>query len=223
MTKPTARQHSSQRVPTSINLNGSADPGRGEAEGFIHQLFVHAYGADVQHFLPLLMGLRDDSGRLQGALGLQEAATGALFLENYLDDSVELVLSSRIGLRIDRAELVEVGNLAVATPGGSRWLITALTAFLRAADREWVVFTCGPALRNAFTRLGIELLDLGQADAARLPAAEVGRWGSYYRQAPRVLAARVAQSFEQLSRLVVGEYALHALWCCATGAGKRAV
>ena len=116
---------------------------------------------------------------------------------------------------------MEVGNLAVRSAGGGRWLITALTAFLHAKQMKWGVFTCGPQLRNAFSRLGIELFDLGEASLNCLSAAEAARWGNYYDQRPRVVAARVQNSYEVLSALFEGECALNALWRCAALLGGR--
>jgi hypothetical protein len=81
------------------------------------------------------------------------------------------------------------------------------------------VFTIGPALRNAFTRLGIELLDLGPADPALLPPGHQQHWGHYYNQQPRVMASRVSQSHAALSPMFDTEFTLRALWQNAATAG----
>lgn len=199
-------------VPTLVGLNGHGDHRRAEAERFIHACFERAYGADVRHYLPVLMGLREPGGRLLGALGIREAASGPLFLEHYLDHPVEQVLAVTVDRPVDRAGVTEVGNLAVTVPGGGRWLITALTAYLHAVGQEWVVFTCGASLRNAFHRLGLDLLDLGEADPACLPTGEAEHWGRYYDQRPRVMAGPVVRGYGVLSRLLEVERDLRDLW-----------
>jgi len=209
-------------TPTRVGLQGRGEQGRGEAEGFIHDCFAQAYGADVQHYLPVLMGLRDHQGVLLGALGLREAAQGPLFLEHYLDLPIERALARHAATPVERARVTEVGNLAVAAPGGGRWLITALTAYLHGVGQEWVVFTCGPLLRNAFQRLGLQLLDLGEADPARLPPGELAQWGDYYAQRPHVMAGRVAHGYQVLSQLLRVERDLCALWRGAADAAKMA-
>ncbi len=209
-------------VPTLVNTTASADARHEEVATFIHAHFAAVYGADIQRFLPVLMSLRADDGRLLGALGLRTAADGPLFLERYLDRPLEQALAAAIKAPVNRKELIEVGNLAVAAPGGGRWLITALTAYLHAAGQRWAVFTCGPRLRNAFFRLGIELTDLGRASIERLPEDEAVHWGDYYAQHPRLMAARVAQSHQVLASLFRTECALTALWQHANEAGHLA-
>jgi hypothetical protein len=209
-------------VPSRVDLLSPTTPERPEVEAFIRGRFARAWGAEVRHFLPTLMSLRDEGGRLLGALGLRPAADRSLFLEHYLDRPVEQALAAAVGEPIDRAGVVEVGNLAVSAPGGGRWLIAALTAYLHAARADWVVFTCGPALRNAFLRLGVELLDLCAAEPARLPVGEAAHWGRYYGQRPRVTAARVSQSHGALRALDEAEDELGRLWRGAGVAGRLA-
>jgi hypothetical protein len=198
------------------------DRKRDEVERFIHNCFQNAYGADVRHFMPALMSLRNDEGALLGALGLRAARDEQLFLEQYLDRPVEQVLSSHINRPIDRDGIVEVGNLAVAAAGGGRWLITALTAYLQASHGKWVVFTVGPVLCNAFRRMGMRPIELGVADPARLSADEYASWGSYYEQEPRVMAGRVEYGFHILQRLLEAESTLGRLWLHAGQVGSMA-
>lgn len=189
---------------------------------FIRDAFRLAYAADITHFMPSLMTLRSDAGRLLAVLGLRPCGSEHLFLEQYLDRPVEQVLSAATGAPVDRERLVEVGNFAVGAAGGGRWLITALTAYLYSAGSTWAVFTCGPELRNAFGRLGVDLVDLAPADPGVLDADERQRWGTYYDQQPRVMAANVAQSHRVLAALFEKECALNALWCGALQAGRLA-
>lgn len=209
-------------VPTLVCLEGQRTFARREAETFVHRAFDAAYGAQITHFMPTLMTLRSDAGDLLAVLGLRYPTDRCLFLEQYLQQPVEQLLGAAIGMSVDRRSLVEVGNFAVGAAGGGRWLITALTAFLYAAEQTWAVFTCGPELQNAFRRLGVGLVDLAPADPGRLSAEERGRWGRYYDQAPRVMAANVAQSHRALAGLFEKECALNALWQDALLAGRAA-
>jgi hypothetical protein len=209
-------------LPTSVELEGPSAAARRQAEQFVRAAFHAAYGAEIVHFMPDLMTLRSDGGELQAVLGLREPDETPLFLEQYLDRPVERLLGEACGESVERRRLVEVGNFAVGAAGGGRWLITALTAFLHSAGRSWAVFTCGPELRNAFRRLGVPLLDLSPADPTRLPVTERQRWGSYYAQQPRVMAANVVLAHRVLTELLAGEYALHALWHSAMRAGRIA-
>lgn len=210
-------------VPTLVGLEGPNTCARQEAEDFVHDAFRIAYGADVGHFMPSLMTLRSDAGRLLAVLGLRPCGGERLFLEQYLGRPVEQMLSAATSTPIDRTRLVEVGNFAVGAAGGGRWLITALTAYLYSAGTSWAVFTCGPELRNAFRRLGIDLVDLAAADPDFLDRAERDHWGSYYAQQPRVMAANVTHSHRVLAALFEQETTLNALWRDALQAGQPAV
>lgn len=209
-------------MPTAVTLEGPLTFSRHEVEQFVRDAFRHAYGADVRHFMPTLMTLRNDEGALLAALGLRYAGVAPLFLEQYLDRPIESVLAEAAAVPVDRSRLAEVGNFAVSAAGGGRWLITALTAFLSTGRHAWAVFTCGPELRNAFRRLGIPLVDLAAAEPARLSAEERASWGSYYDQHPRVMAANVAESHRVLAELFNGECALRSLWHGALRAGRIA-
>lgn len=209
-------------LPTLVGMEGPRAFARREAEAFVSAAFEAAYGANITRFMPDLMTLRSDAGRLLAVLGLRSPTNGPLFLEHYLPRPVEDLLAQATGAPVARASLVEVGNFAVGAAGGGRWLITALTAYLFASGRAWAVFTCGPELQNAFRRLGVELVDLAPASRADLPPDDQAHWGRYYDQHPRVKAANVAQSYRVLSAAYAGECALNALWHDALSAGRLA-
>ena len=117
--------------------------------------------------MPILLGLRDHSGEYVAALGMRHAENTPLFLEHYLDQPVEEVLSNILRAEpgeISRRSIVEIGNLAAEHAGGSRWLIVALTAYLQGAGYDWVVFTGVQSLRNSFRKLGLKLFPLAQAE-----------------------------------------------------------
>ncbi len=204
----------------------TSSPGGAErrtaAEGFIRDCFRHHYGAEISQFMPQLMSLSNEQDELQAVLGFRHADPGPLFLEHYLDRPVEQLLASRIRQPVDRSHLVEVGNLAVATAGGGRWLITALTAYLSATSAEWVLFTIGPAIYNAFTRMGLELIDLAEARREALPPGERMRWGNYYDQKPRVMAGNIAYGYDKLWSLCQREAPMRELWRNAERAGGEA-
>lgn len=196
---------------------------RDEVEAFIHHVFAHAYAADVQHFMPRLLSLRDENHRLLAALGLRQATSESLFLENYLDAPVEELVSSRYGAVIRRSDIVEVGNLASIHRGGMHHLILALTAYLTGAGTDWVVFTAVPAVSKAFGMMGIRLYQLGVADERRLPVGHED-WGTYYESQPLVQACRVEDAFVALRDALQRKSALRLslyLWQCAYVEGYR--
>lgn len=170
------------------------DPDHGERadlERFVVACYRREHDAEIAYFLPTLMGIEGADGRLLGAIGVRDATSpGPLFLETYLDEPVERGLARASGQDVAREAIAEIGNLASATPGGGRILVTAFAHYLDALGLEWAVFTATLPLRNSFRKLGVELLDLGAADPGRLPDRGLS-WGRYYETDPRVTAVRI--------------------------------
>jgi len=151
-------------------------PERGETEQFIHDRFDFEYDADIRHYMPHLVRISTSEREMVAAVGYRDAACHNLFLEHYLDDPIEVIINQYLNTPIARHEIVEVGNLADAHPGGARAAITALTAYLYGAGFRWVVFTGVAKLRNAFSRLGIDTIHIGDADPSRLDTEEQESW-----------------------------------------------
>ncbi|MDV9031939.1 thermostable hemolysin [Pseudomonas sp. RAC1] len=183
-----------------LTLHLAADAGRSELEQFIHQCFADRHQADVQHYLPELLALRDASGRLVAAAGVRPASSGALFVERYLDMPVHLALADVQGAVVERGQWVEVGNLASVDAGSARLMIILITWLLAVRGLQWVTFTGAASLVNSFRRLGLQPSVLGVADPRRLGEEHV-QWGRYYNQRPQVMVGNIGQGFAALARI----------------------
>ena len=182
-----------RRLPAAPSLLVASLPSalRTELEEGIRATYASAYGATIRHFLPLLLGLRDERGELLGVIGAQAGRDPApMFLEAYLDRPVEDELAAAVDARVGREELAEVGNLAALQPGAGLLLVSTLAAYLDGVGLRWSIFTATEPLRVAFLRRGLELADLAPADGRRL-GERLADWGRYYRTAPRVTAAHI--------------------------------
>jgi len=179
-----------QPAARSLRLLDVDDARRPAVEHFVRERFAAHYQARVRHFMPRLFALEAADGSLHGAVGCRGAADQGLFLERYLDEPVERVITRRAGERVARDGIVEVGNLAAHGAGTARLLIIALTRILAAEGLRWVCFTGTPALINSFRRLGLDPLTLGPADPHRM-GAELPEWGSYYDAGPLVMAGEI--------------------------------
>lgn len=167
---------------------------RAEIEQFIHDVFAKTYGADIQHFMPDLVSLRDEDSELVAAFGLRKADRSPLFLEQYLDAPVETVFSRRFNQNITRSQITEIGNLAVSNPRNAGILIAHVIQYSLDLGLEWGVATAHHSLQNGLVKGGRDVYALQAADPARLDPAELASWGSYYNNSPQVVAIRgVAQ------------------------------
>lgn len=174
----------------TVHFSGRDAADRAEIEQFIRDVFFQVCGAKVRFFLPTLMSLRDLDGKLVAACGIRNAGAERLYLENYMDKPVEQVLSERLGEKIERSDIVEIGNYSVAEMGLSRQLSSVIFDQLHATSKKWAVFTAVQLVHNALLKLGIEPEVLCDASIDRLPPEERTEWGSYYEQNPKVMAIR---------------------------------
>ena len=173
-------------------------PGRPQLESFIADSVHAIYGAEVSHFSEVLLGVRGKDGHWTAALGYTPAALGPLFLEHYLDAPVEAAISAHTRSPVERATIVEVGNLAAHHPGAARSLIVSTTQLLNSLSLRWVVFTATVSLLNSFSRLRLQPHVLAAADPARLPDGGQ-RWGSYYNTQPKVMFGDIHYGYSQLT------------------------
>lgn len=208
----------SPRSP-GLHLVEARGPQRVELERFIAARFAEVYGAQVQHFMPRLLGLADEHGQRIAAFGLRCAAEEPLFLQRYLEAPAEQVVARRRGTVVARERLVEVGNLAGASPGALRQLIPALTTYLHAEGYHWLLFTGSARLCKAFTRLGLPLELVTAADAERLPPEERELWGSYYEQQPAVMLGDIRGGYRHLQALAQSPGALGTALAPVAGLG----
>jgi hypothetical protein len=169
-------------------------------EAFIQHRFRKAHGADIRHFMPELFGMSDASGTLTAVVGVRLANTEDLFLERYLDESIEPLISAAAERPVDRAGIVEVGNLAASDTGSARMSIIAITYLLAMGGLEWVAFTGNVGLVNSFHRLGLKPVTLCAADPERL-GDERQHWGSYYESKPWVHVGNIRAGFIHLRNI----------------------
>ena len=180
-------------LPSSLNRN--------KVESFIHRQFKLKHEAEIRHYMPYLLSLEDSSQTVLSAAGFRPACSEKLFLEKYLDEPVERLLSNRLGNNIDRFQIIEVGNLASDCPGSSRLMIMAMTCLFDQHGFEWVVMTGTNELANIFRNLELAPIMLARAEASRLDDEQYD-WGKYYAHDPQVMTGNIKSAHQELSRSI---------------------
>lgn len=173
----------------------------GRLQGYIQTAYAREFDATIPHFLPTLIALYRADDPLVGACGLS-LATAPLYLERYLDAPIEAVIAERLGITTRRDRLVEVGNFACAEPGHARIMFAALCKLLCENALDYVVFTGTARLRNSFTRLQLNPVELATALPERM-GEEASAWGHYYHCKPRVMVGDLG-----LGRRVLANHSL---------------
>lgn len=181
-----------------VDILSPGDPDWENTTAAIALVYRKAYGARLTSFMPQLLKVSDQQDSFRAIVGLREAAKEPLFLETYLDEPIEQAIGRVTGEEVAREGIIEIGNLAEFRPGDARLGIIATTRYLHTLGYKWVVFTAVPQLINAFRRLGMEPVEMVEADPVRLPEEQRGIWGSYYDDRPMVCCGNIASGIISL-------------------------
>ena len=205
-----------ESISGGAGVIGLDHPQRKKVETFIARRFGEVHGAHIAVFMPQLLALFDDQGAVRAAVGLRDAGVERLFLEYYLDTSVEQAIVDKVsadkeiadkagaaGTVAVREQIVEIGNLASIDRCASRALFKLLARRLSSEDFQWAVFTGCSSLHRMFAILGLETVDLGRALQSRLPVDQQ-TWGGYYEDNPQVVAGRVGAGLRVFDGLIAG-------------------
>jgi hypothetical protein len=193
-----AREDRLERLQLCVWKEG--DPERTAAEAFIRDCFQDSYAADVHIFMPYLLGVTNEDNEITAVIGFRPATDEGLFLENYIDLPAENAQSEASGSRVQRQQIVEVGNLASSDSESFRILLIGLVTLLdRLPGTNWIMCTVGERLFSLLRRTRFFPLVLEQANQQRL-SPQQGDWGSYYQNARKVVAGNVGYGLRELKR-----------------------
>jgi len=187
------------RFNPQFNLHRSGSPDRLDVEHYIADVFAQAYGAEVTSFAPFLMSMHC-AGNISAAAGIRPANSAPLFLEQYLDNPVEQVLSSGYGKNIARNEIFELGNLAALRPGVCQLIYLIMAGVMARTGLNYAVFAGTKQVAKGVSKLGFCMETIVAADPARLGSA-AANWGSYYNNAPHVMVLDLSKSMDVLNGL----------------------
>lgn len=155
-------------------------------------VYREEFGADIDPSPDLFAALQHNAreegpagdASLGAVAGVTFAGNAHLLSEYYLSGSVESILAPRIGQRLQRSEIVEVGPLAARTSGDGARLCSLLPLLAWCNGAKVIVCTVTGRLSRLLTRLDIDFVPLAAAEERALPRRLQGDWGTYYDAAP---------------------------------------
>ncbi len=168
--------------------------GRAAAERYVSECFARTYGASISSYMPLLLTMRC-ANELSSVAGVRAALTGPLFLENYLHQPVEVLLSEKTAQPVRRANIFELGNLAANRPGLSFMLYVVLANVMYRAGYDYAVFTATRQVARVVDKLNFSTFALAEANPDCL-GSSASDWGSYYQNNPQVMAVDLRSSMQ---------------------------
>ena len=173
----------------NVNVHHSHSVSRQEVESFILDKFQDCHSATIREFLPLLIDLGFDQNK-SAVIGVRPGIERSFFLENYLDDPIEVALYELAGACVNRKGIVEIGNFAADNVRLGSLLFTILAKGLSLAGYQWMVFTATNEVEKMISKLGCAQTVLTDANASRVEQSS-SDWGSYYDNNPKVIACKL--------------------------------
>ncbi len=131
------------------------------------------------------------------ALGYARAGIDPLFLEAYLDQPVEALVSAAYSRPVARAQIIEIGNFAAVSPQAMILLWGAAANDLSTLG-EIAVATLTRPLRQMFQRIGVPIVEIAEARRDRLGPAATD-WGGYFDQDPRICIGVISEGQEAIN------------------------
>lgn len=172
-------------------------PLRSEVERIVTERYNQAFNANVDEFMPNFSCLLGKDGEILSVCGFRAAGASSLFLEQYLDQPAETLISEHFQQSVPRDSIIEFGQLASFSRGVSLQHFSFLSHYLVEQGYRWCIFTATGPLYALMRRFGLSPEALVPADAARIENAE-RIWGNYYCHKPKVSAGDLVKGAEQL-------------------------
>ncbi len=177
-------------------------PERKKVEEFLEANYLRAFGGKLHSHYPILMSVRNKEGEILAASGFRYADGERLFLENYLDSSVEDELQKRFG-KITRNDVVEIGNLVSSDNDKARgvafFLFRAMATYLKSQNKKIACATATLPLRRIFRLVNFKTETLAKASIEMVDNPK--DWGSYYENDPQVIAGLIDECSAPLETL----------------------
>lgn len=163
---------------------------RSSLEARIRTGFGNHFGACISGFMPKFAYYEHHSGA-GGVIGIRNAAEERLFLEDYLEDSIEGVVTTAAGTTVERCQIVEVGQFVVDDRDIVGAFFQDLVPFLIEQGYDWICFTGTGRVRSLLRRVGFHGKSVAIADPASIDNAS-DAWGSYYEHDPVVVVGKLS-------------------------------
>ncbi|MGF1885943.1 thermostable hemolysin [Photobacterium profundum] len=171
---------------------------RQDVEQYVSTRYNDAFNAKIIEFMPTFMAIYDDRQVLLSVCGFRVANQEPLFLEQYLSQPADELMTTAFDQKIDRSKLIEFGQLASFSHGMSPLHFMLMTQKLVDSGFEWCIFTATDPLYVMMCRLGLQLHVLSDANPDVIPDAE-STWGTYYHHQPRVSVVNLPLGLKQLT------------------------
>ena len=170
-----------------------------DATELTREQYREHFNCELAHVYPKVFCLYKND-ELVACCGYRAADQESLFLEQYLDLSIEQQISRETGKPLDRSTIVEIGGLAVTNKAEAFVFMMKLAPAFQSLGFTFATCTVTRPVRRCLQKLGIESYLLANADPTRV--SDDSDWGRYYDTNPVVLAGEIQPAIDRMAPLV---------------------
>lgn len=168
-----------------------------EACAFSREQYGRHFSCELNQFYPTMFCLYKDS-TLVACCGFRSAGDEPLFLEQYLDVSIEESIRLQNDEQLPRHEIVEIGGLAMANREEGLAFMVRLAPQFQILGFQYATCTVTSPVRKLLVQVGIGSLFLATANPNCVSQAD-NAWGRYYALEPVVLAGAIQPAIDHMA------------------------
>lgn len=174
----------------------AAHPQSNAVRQYVYRRYKRAFNAQLDEFMPVFLTLFETE-KIVSVCGIRAANSDELFLEQYLDESAEVLVRKALGAHVERSQLIEFGQLASFSMGFSKAHFHLMAQMLIEKGYHYCIFTATQPLMALMKRMGLSLNIVHAADDSRV--INSSRWGTYYQYQPQIVVGRLQDGIQVLS------------------------
>jgi len=168
-----------------------------EANDLIRSEYCRHFKSELDNLASTNISLIANSDMV-AATGYRDAGQEPLFLEHYLDQPIEQLISARLGQSVNRNQIVEIGGFALRSAEYALPFMFQLAPLFADLGFQWASCTVTKTIKRYLDKLGVESIYLAKADPDRV-GDTVETWGTYYDHQPVVLAGNIQTVVEKIA------------------------
>jgi len=184
-------------------LNGIFQSSEGEelhkiACQFTKDQYEERFACELSEFHPNTVSVYENN-ILTAVAGFRGAASGQLFLEQYLDTPIEDCIWAKFTPPAKRHEIVELGGFAASSRHAAFPLMMYLAPALHKLGYTKLVCTANKPIQICLKRLGLNPIFVADADQTKLAASDE-RWGTYYKGHPQIFTGDIKAGIQAMAK-----------------------
>lgn len=171
-------------MPMQIRLIDYQHPDWIHVNAFLSEKFKAQFAATLQVF-PLHYLVIYRNKKISACMGVTFPSRDAYYAEQYLDDSIENVISQTLDKKIERSDIIQLGSIASSSIYAAVEMIQLGPLYILCLGAKYAICTVTNKLSGLMQKLDINFHVIRQVTQCSLHQ-DKNDWGTYYEHKPIV-------------------------------------